>query len=458
MKRQIISSILVFTSLFSLSACGASDSSNEVKTTDITLNSSQSSSNGDLNYENQSLTGVKKAAKKLSISVCWDYYNIDEAVKLFKQTHPDVDITLHSYDNDSTKYKTQTVTNLMAGTSDDIVDGTELPIIKLANSGLLAGFYPLMEKDSGFIKNDYYTNVFEAMNYQKQLYLFPVGFAYQMVGINTTADTAIVSKYNQYATISDSELLNLYNKNANKNNFYVSRNFNPLYFLSTNFDQYVNYEQKKCNFQNDDFIHFIADVKNVMEPSKSGSGVSYGIDSRQDAYDVQKYLFQEIYTDFYLLKYKEFSNFAHFIPKADPDGNVYIFPTMRFCISEKSQNKELAWEFLKFLTLPETNRQIKLVSNINKTTFKEKEKSELEKSVKDVQEQYNLYPEGNVQQNILDVVNYYDRCNQMPMRFVSLENYLDILIKDIDMLNKGVMTPEQLAKDLQNKISLSLME
>ena len=489
MKRKLLSVILVSACL--LSACGTSGQnvgadtaaagarpsqagkatnglSSQASVAKDTLLQSGSEAEGDDYVSLKAPATLASSSKPLTISVGFDWMtrDLETAAKLFKQTHPGADIIIKSsggdaatFDNDSGKYVTQTVTSLMAGKADDIFDGTEIPYVKLADSGLLAGFYPLMDADKNFRKADYYTNVFDAMSYKGQLYMFPLDIWYTLTGINNTAAPDVIKKYSQLTTISDAERVSFYKANGNTKSLSLCERFDPLFVITRNFDQFINYEKKTCDFKNNNFIQLVTDLKNLMGKNTASNNVSYGIDLKKDAYDSQKYLFQDGYTDFYLLKYKEFSGFRHFIPLATPDGKVYIYPVTKFCISEQSANKELAWEFIKFLTLPETNNQIKtLHSNINKASFKEAEIASLKKSVEDNKSQFGIYPVGDVQQTIRDVAAYYDKINQMPMRYVSLENYTDILTKDTGLLNKGAMTPEQMASDLQNKISLSLNE
>jgi ABC-type glycerol-3-phosphate transport system substrate-binding protein len=76
-------------------------------------------------------TPSEEANKKLTISVCWDFYELEAAIKKFNLIYPDVEIVLNKYNNEYEKYVQTVSTQLMSGSADDIIDATGLGGIKL---------------------------------------------------------------------------------------------------------------------------------------------------------------------------------------------------------------------------------------------------------------------------------------------------------------------------------------
>lgn len=455
MNKKLICMSIPFIFLFFLSACGEKDSQDNEGLSGIGLNLVQSEQQDD------TLSSGETSKKTLSISVCWDHYDIEEAVKSFNQLYPDIEITVNKYANDEEKYKVQIVTNLMAGTSDDILDGTGLPYVRLADSKLLTGLYPLMENDTGFSKDDYYMNAFESLNYMNEVYVFPVNFAYNMIGVNNTLGSELVSKFSRHDTITYRNMLNLYVETPNISGFYLQNNFSTYYVIAGNIDQFIDYENKTCDFDNEEFISLITDAKNATESVDAGNSSTYGTARARDELSAKKYLFKNVTSTGYqyFLPYKEFSDFVNFIPVANPKGQIYIYPVMRFCISEQAENKELAWEFLKFLTTPEANESPASGDffSVSKGTFMKNTALSMDRWISALESQ-GYYLNGDKQKHIENVTTYLDQYNQLPMCSPPLEEYLEIVGEVTELFDKGVMTAEQVASDLQNKISLSLME
>ena len=85
--------------------------------------------------------------------------------------HPGVKITIDCLESDtstaspdwSQKYVEKTVVALTSGDAADIIDLDMTPIYRYANSGYFEDFYAYMEKDPDIQMENYYTNIFEAL-------------------------------------------------------------------------------------------------------------------------------------------------------------------------------------------------------------------------------------------------------------------------------------------------------
>jgi maltose-binding protein MalE len=131
---------------------------------------------------------------------------------------------------------------------------------------------------------------------------------------------------------------------------------------------------------------------------------------------------------------------------------------VQFLISEVSENKELAWEFVKFLTTERANEDVFYSGiSINKSVFKkfsfETAKSTLHSLIVD----YGFNIDIEADEVAMQVVSKLETYNNMPVvssEYVEVEMIYEIIKSFCD----GIMTAEQAAASLQNKISLYLME
>jgi len=401
----------------------------------------------------------------LTISQCFDFYYLEAAIERFKKIHPDVEIVLNKYDNDREKYKQQITTQLLAGVADDLLDATAFSDIDLAASGLLADFYPLMKNDPAFNEDDYYMNVFEAMAYKNKLIVFPACFIYLMIGVNNTFSSELTNKFRQYDKITFRELLDIYNSIEDKGNRSISKNIDALSATYNNFNAFVNLENKTCSFNTPKFIQFITDIKNGTNPQKIANGeigFTYGFNYFSKA-DLEVYAKQYFFADVESNKYQIFLPNAeeeiltHFIPLVSENGKANVIPIKRFCINEASKNKELAWEFVKYITTPEANERVFIPAfPVHKGLFKTFADAELTEYIDYFRREF-ITVDGETADVVVQVKAILEAYNIMPMDYQPYIEF-EAIPEVIRSFYAGVLTAEQAASELQNKMSLYLME
>ena len=427
------------------------------------------------------------AGQTLAISLCYDFYNLEKAIKQFNELYPEVTVVLNKYDNDAEKYKQQVTTQLMAGKADDLLDAAGgFSDVQLFDSGLLGDFYPLMLKDPAFNKDDYYMNVFEGMAYNGKLIVFPALFSYEMIGVNNTFSDELVKSFKQYETITYRQLFDIYNNLPEKGGRYFSRSMDAITALNANLHTFVDFENKKCYFNTPEFIQFISDAKNSTSPQKIADGEEGLLFNtpmpglQQNRYAAQ-YLFAEEASNRFLTYFREKEQLAqlfsflgnevldrfmsdfdkqalsYFIPLANSDGTLMLVPSKRFCLNANSKNKELAWEFIKFLTTPEANENELLYSfPVNKRVFRSHVSASITEAV-DYWRNSGHAVEGETAEVVEAVMSIYEKYNELPMKY-QVELYHSIIPDVLHSFHANILTAEQAASELQNKMSLFLME
>ncbi|MDO4356746.1 MAG: ABC transporter substrate-binding protein, partial [Clostridia bacterium] len=123
-------------------------------------------------------------------------------------------------------------TELMSGKADYILNtsGTNLDVSKIAASGLFVDLYEWMDSDPDFHRDDYFENLFEAMEYDGHLYGILAHFHTPVVFLNRPMVEALGVSYEPLDSINIVDILDLYD--AAKAQGLMSEN-TPLAFEDT---------------------------------------------------------------------------------------------------------------------------------------------------------------------------------------------------------------------------------
>lgn len=407
-----------------------------------------------------------EAEQTLTISICYNHNAtaVQTAAERFEELHPGLAIEVVCYDGDTTAYRQQVTTQLLSGTATDLVDVTSFPEISLFDSGLLADIYPLMENDPNFDPAEYYTNVFDAMSYNGQMVVFPIAFSYDFIGVNSTFSPELVEAYSQLETVSDQQLISFYTGLADTGGRAGAYNLDAGTLIDANLRAFVDFENKTCSFDTPEFIQLLKDLQAATDQEKIARGeLGWSMTSSPYRADLeaeaQKYLFSvgDIYG---LLPYQETMPFSHYIPHANAEGAIIIMPMMRFSINAASPNQDLAWEFLRFLTTPEANEDVLLSSYpVHRELFREYATRVATEWANALSTQEAL--NGEIPNIAEQIVTQLEAYNALPMEYQFNLGETDLLDMTREILNayySGTMTAEQAAEELQNRISLYLME
>jgi len=406
----------------------------------------------------------EEANTKLSISVGSDsagYY--ENAIEGFKEIHPDVEIVLNNYRGDFEKYRQQVGIQLMAGEADDLLFFYGLDSPKFFDSGLMADFYPIMQNDPDFNAADYYTSVFNGYAYGNKLLIFPVNFTYQVIAVNDNFSPQLTEKFVQFDKITYSELYDLYYGLEDKSRVYISKTTDAHVAIERNISTYVDFVNKKCYFNTPEFIEFITKIKNGTDPQKIADGelgYSYGYGGALGLLEqpdhALKYLFCDdmCVVDMYLIPDCEEKKFTHYIPLVRENGTLMALPLDAFVISKASKNKELAWEFIKYLAATEAQGFYLREFNVNKQLFSAYVNIMIRRNTGDIARVLGEFEPLETSEQILARLEAY---SEMPIEFITDFMY-DEIREIMQSFYDGFLTAEQAASELQNKVSLYLME
>ena len=374
---------------------------------------------------------------------------------------PDVEIVLNKYDNDMERYMQEMEEQLASGAACDIMDATGITDGILSNMDPLADMYPMLRNDPGFNESEYYMNVLDGMAYYGKLAEFPTCFTYSLLGVHDSFSADLTERYRQYDRITYRELLDLYSSVPDKEGRYLSKNIDAITATNANINSFIDLNNKTCDFNNPRYIAMIADAKQATPPQKTENEElnllfgKYMSKANQEACATE-YLFDSALASDFLVYFplNEEEVFTHYIPEAGENGALTIVPVRRFCIAESSQNKELAWEFIKFLTTPEANMNVvQPAFPIHRELFKDYVTKEVVPQVELWRsEGYDIEEDiGIVTEQVLSRLSYF---NEMPMEY---QRYVlsidDLFMETLVPFYQGRFTAEEAAAELQAKVS-----
>lgn len=323
---------------------------------------------------------------------------------------------------------------------DIILFGNYYEIDSLINRGVLTDLNKFIEKDETIKKDDYLEKAFEPFEKDDKLYAFFPSF-----GVDTMI--GFESDLGEKQGWDIDELTSFSKENKDKK-LILSRDKRELIesFLSLYMDEYIDYDKKTCNFKKESFVKILELIKENNENTLFQDGIL-----KDDNYQDMSYI-SELKEDVYLNKLN-FYNFEFIrnlftqynknkpvlkgMPSKEGNGAA-LLPDFTIAISEQSENKELAWEFIRtFLQDDFQNNNMEFQTI---TTFPIK---------KSYYEQDRIFKFDN---------SIYEYIKQISKVNIVDTNIIDIIEKEYDDFESGKKTATQVAKSTQKKVTQYLNE
>lgn len=227
-----------------------------------------------------------------------------------------------------------------------------MSVSRYAKSGLLCNLYDFMEMDSDFHSQDYYTNIFKAKEYDGGLYSLPFYFLYDM----TYLSRPLLEEAGLDApdALDYEKMLDLYRQVSDKTgkDFSIMPGIISEWFFKYEFPAYYDIETGTANFDSPEFINYLKRTKEEIPKLENVADwdmtrVAGGVDDfMQEDYLFCNYDVTSIDTYNMLIDYP---NILPPVPMCSHDGQ-FGFSTLQadYGIVRSCENKELAWEFLKY--------------------------------------------------------------------------------------------------------------
>lgn len=289
MKRSL-SSVLVL-SLLLLSACHAEQEqiySHAMEKS--TVATASSVSEGAVAGEEKSLRG------RLTVSTC--VYDKDSSLVLLAEKfcglHPDVDITFdyefaleemslsqNEIDSRWDAYELRLRTALVSGEGPDIISGSGgLDLYSMAKSGVLADFHTLWQDGPGFQEEDYFAHVLQAYEVEGKLCTLPFSFSPDVVYLNKRVTDILQLDLAGRMAVNCDELLDWYNQALGQGilsadcplTFTWTGNGDKSLFFKQERCRYMDIESRTASFSKGDFTSHLEKTMALPSPQLDNEG------------------------------------------------------------------------------------------------------------------------------------------------------------------------------------------
>ena len=457
--KQFLCFTAVLILLLSITACGSSpddDSNTTVPTgTSVIPDGGTTPAPGE---------EAKSEKRTLTLSTTYVIPDLQAVFNRYRSSHRDVDLVVSDYGTDYEKFQQVIPVQLMAGDATDLIDISNYYDTQgLFDSGFLTDLYPLMQNDPAFNEDDYYMNVITGAAYQGKLLSLPLNFVYGLVGVNNAFSAELAERFSRYETITDRQIFDLYSSLPDRGGLRLYKDCSALLVIYESCKSYIDLENRTCDFNNPAFISLLRDVqKNLSTPDKNTeASVKFSIIEKQEE-EAKNYLFHKASNmrDSHPLffPYTAERAFSQYIPIVNSDNEITYGTFDQYSISESSDNKDLAWEFIQYLTTQDAHFiHLQMAFPVRRELFQSYVADDLRQAV----EYRRSFDEidGETDEIVGEVMAVFEQYNEMPMRYRAASVQIENLVTEVfENFENGAKSAEQAAAELQNKMSLYLME
>lgn len=241
--------------------------------------------------------------------------------------------------------------DLLQGIIPDIICTDKLDYYSLSNKGLFFDLQPYMDSDPDFQKNDYFSNVFDALSYQGRNERITFSFSLSSCVAKTSlleGKTAL--SVDECFALQLPNEMRLFPQNDGKDVLCSELLLPRLY-------NYIDYEKQKCYFDTPEFIQLLKLCNTGVVTNTVTGETELNIPFYHDAEEWRK--------DRALLYTATIHNFIDYhgitsivfeddpitlvgFPQSERASESLILPGATIAICSNSLHKEAIWDFIKF--------------------------------------------------------------------------------------------------------------
>lgn len=307
---------------------------------------------------------------------------LEEYIEIFNDENQDYQITLKSYGGDSEEYEDATEQirqDALDRNLPDIIVSSEIDGMigefNTLNMDIYCDLYEFMDKDDTLTRDALVPSLLEHLdyNFNGHLYLIPESFR---VRLPYMAKTELVGdienwNFNTYMDLLEEPPSDMADEFKNKEETQWQR------LRIDSFSDYLDFKNVSCSFDSPDFIRALKYAYEGI-PDNQYAYASDGEEYDQDA-EERKYAYairenRELFTNGSIFCYKDYINLTRgefggepFTvlgkPGSENGGPVIEAESNSYGITKASENKELAWEFIKHMLSDDYYRNHYLTEN-----------------------------------------------------------------------------------------------
>ena len=301
---------------------------------------------------------VTTESKDIVIASLKNVDKLDAIVLAFNNTHSDYNITLKSYVNtdDYSEGALKLNTDILAGNVPDIIiPDYYMPLISYLNKGMFADMYEFIDNDPDLSRDSFYDIIYSTYERDGKLYhLLAETRVYALATKDKNVNGKTTWTYGEFKEFYDST----------PDDVIFSDDFGRytlLYNLAdTGLSEFVNYKDGTCDFDNELFIEIINVIKSFDEKSHAAT---YNLTEDEQIEFIMN-LPEMMTNDKILVSEDNILSIVDFIrmlhrfgfeditfmgyPSPYGDANASTLYGTEFMVTQQSNVKEGAWEFIKY--------------------------------------------------------------------------------------------------------------
>lgn len=357
---------------------------------------------------------------------------LEAAVAAFEEKYPDTKVTIDTFssmpeartidlgdgkkgqmitmEKDETAemdYINKMSTQLMSGGGADILAIDILPYYKYAENGLLEDLSNYINIDTDFDVDDYSQNILEATKYKGGQYILPMDYNFEILTYDSSYMNDDQEQYfEDNNTLNYRDLIEVGSEVLEDNDIKLFGLFGgieamPNLFTTLgglNFSKFVDLETGKVDFTSGSFEQLLEDVKSYEEQGflmegmierdstgEPGGRIMMQGNRETTLFDISnsmilpRLFYREENRDIMISGSGAIDENTEIGGILTNDDNQVNFEfSQAYGINSNSQNKKLAWEFLKFLASEEQQKSLELRGYpINNDALEEKLKENI---------------------------------------------------------------------------------
>ena len=355
--------------------------------------------------------------------------------------------------------QTQISIQLMAGSAPVLIGNQFVDHHDPRSAHFFVDWFPIMDADPNFNKDDWFMNVFHASAVNDQLHAFPLKFSDQMVTANSTVPSlseALAAR----DSITLSELMKLHQETPAGSPFLFDYNFDTNWVVEFYLDSFLDVKTGWVDFDNEQFIDLLTYAREITSPDK----VFMAWRMELEAYLSEKYLFQTV-TPFewqYSPYFEEGPLFVELTPLVNMRGELLVNPWLAYTLNANATPVEmaLAWDFIQFVMNPDNHGTTLTMLPTNRHLFHHGVESVLTRAIHNATGEWGWQLAGTIDKAVEDAIAQKVALLEMPMASIralpfAIESIID---EALELFHNGLVSAEQTAADLQNRVTLALME
>jgi len=435
----------------------------------------------------------------LTISTFWPltstrHRSIDEHARRYMTANPGVNIEVSYPGRDVAgwvnpqRYHEQLSIQILAGTAPVLIDtgGNLFSWADPRVNRMFADWFSVMYQDPDFNEEDFYMNALNALASRSngRLVIYPLGFEYTPIFVNSTVP-GLAESMEGRNTVTMTDLHQAYHDFAPDTHFSLITDYNLRFAVMGNIENFLDIENRTVNFNNQEFIQFITEARNIgtNQHSTEFRGGFWGAWVSREEQEILSRLFL-FYSGSPLSNHQMVNitrelPFVNILPLANDNGEIQISTDLAFALNAGATpaQQALAWDFIKSMQSTELPENFVPTQGIpvyrpflpNAVDFWLNHHGSAFTS-------FLIYNDFGLESGMMagmrqateDIIAELDRTANMPMTakwwwdwFGTMMpgNAIDsIIFETLDNFQDGLITAQVAAETLQNSITLILME